>query len=104
MAEKTQQAARADQCTTDFAKLRGRHQVEGRLLAAREELLQAMFLARQRGYLTAGQVLEDHIGAELEPLLARVLPLLQQTENPDAYEARLRSARAASAQSGGSHP
>lgn len=104
MAEKTQQPARAGQCKTDLAQLRGRHQVEGRLLAAREELLNAMFLARQLGYLSAGQMLEDYIGAELEPLLDRVLPLLQQTENPEAYEARLRSARLASAGSGGSQP
>lgn len=104
MAQKTQQAAQAGQCATDLAQLRSRHQVEGRLLAAREELLQAMFLARQRGYLTAGQVLEDHIGDELGALFNRVLPLLQQTENPDAYEARLRLARAASVGSGGSQP
>lgn len=82
-------------------ELRSRHQVVGRLLAAREELLHAMFMARQRNYLSAGQVIEDHLDGPLQAMLEQVLPLLERPEDPGAYEARLRM-RAAGA--GGTQP
>lgn len=77
----------------NIAQIRSRHQVVGRLLAAREELLQAIFLARQRGYSSAAQMLENYAATELQALFEGVMPLLEQTEDPQDYEARLRSGR-----------
>lgn len=85
------------------AEVRSRHQVVGRLLAAREELLNAMFMARQRGYPSAGQVIEDHVNGPLQGLLEQVLPLLEHTERPEDYEARVRLERGGSV-SGGTQP
>lgn len=73
----------------DVAQLGARHRVLGRLLAAREELLQAVGVARLRSYPAAGQAVEDFIAQDMDRLLARVVPLLDRPERPEDYEVRV---------------